>query len=87
MGESYSLEIWLEMLFGGPVSKLFWIKPLGPKFCLAQGDSDLLSCPLMYSNEILTICTVLVVKWTLILADLDFDKVSYCVVLWCSHEI
>jgi hypothetical protein len=23
MGESYSLDIWLEMLFGGPVSRLF----------------------------------------------------------------
>jgi hypothetical protein len=34
-----------------------WVKLLP-----AQGDIDLLSCPLMYSNEILTMRTVLVVK-------------------------
>jgi hypothetical protein len=71
MGESYSLDIWLEMLFGGPVSRL-------SKLCLAQRDSDLLSCPLMYSNDIFTMCTVLVVKLNF---DLDFGDVTYFLVL------
>jgi hypothetical protein len=34
IGESYSLDIWHEMLFGGPVSRLFWIKPLSQNFAL-----------------------------------------------------
>jgi hypothetical protein len=86
--ESYSLDIWNEMLFGGLVSRLFWIKSLGQNFVLPKGDIDLLSCPLMYSNEISIMCTVLVVELKF---DIRWPRFWWCDLLSCplmySYEI
>jgi hypothetical protein len=77
IGESYRLDIWHEMLFGGPVSRMFWIKPVTYFLVL-----------LMYSNEILTMCTVLVVKLNF---DIRWPRFWWCDLLSCplmySYEI
>jgi hypothetical protein len=70
MGERYSLDIWLEMLFGGPVSRLFWIKPLSQNVALPKGTvNDFFDVQQWNFDH--------VHGFSLISGDLDFDDVTY----------